>query len=304
MKWPVLNPQELAVSKSIASSFSWRNKIILKMKRQLHIFFTALMFYTRIPCPKNIDHNPDYLNKASRYFPLIGWIVGGICFGVYYLASIVFSVEIALIVSMIAGILTTGAFHEDGFADVCDGFGGGWTKEKILLIMKDSAIGAYGAIGLVLLFLLKFQTLYNLVSLPQTCNLYCFASSLSLGSVTCILLLFISAHSVSRLAAVSIVFTHQYSREDASSKSKPIAQKFTWKEVVGALFFGLLPLLILSFFQWQLLLALMPVFITRFFLARYFQKWIDGYTGDCLGATQQVCEVVFYLSIIGIWKFI
>ena len=88
------------------------------------------MFYTRIPCPKNIDHNPEYLNKASRYFPLIGWIVGGICFGVYYLSSNVFSVEIALILSMIAGILTTGAFHEDGFADVCDGFGGGWTKEK------------------------------------------------------------------------------------------------------------------------------------------------------------------------------
>src|SRR6187551_2582742 len=160
------------------------------MKKQLHIFFTALMFYTRIPCPKNIDHNPDYLNKASRYFPLIGWIVGGICFGTYYLSSLVFSVEIALILSIIAGILTTGAFHEDGFADVCDGFGGGWTKEKILLIMKDSAIGAYGAIGLVLLFLLKFQVLYNLVSLPQTSNLHCFASPLSLGSAICNLLLF------------------------------------------------------------------------------------------------------------------
>jgi adenosylcobinamide-GDP ribazoletransferase len=253
------------------------------------------MFYTRIPCPKNIDHNPDYLNKASRYFPLIGWIVGGVCFGIYYLGSILFTVEIALILSMIAGILTTGAFHEDGFADVCDGFGGGWTKEKILLIMKDSAIGAYGAIGLVLLFLLKFQTIYSLVQTSEIVNL---------ESTIKNLLLFVSAHSISRLAAISIVFTHQYSREDASSKSKPIAQNFTWKEVVGALFFGLLPLVILSFFQWQLLLALVPVFITWFFLARYFQKWIDGYTGDCLGATQQVCEVIFYLSIIGIWKFI
>ena len=99
------------------------------MKKQLHIFFTALMFYTRIPCPKNIDHNPEYLNKASRYFPLIGWIVGGISFGVYYLSAILFSSEIAVILSIIAGILTTGAFQEDGFAEVCDGFGGGWTKE-------------------------------------------------------------------------------------------------------------------------------------------------------------------------------
>jgi adenosylcobinamide-GDP ribazoletransferase len=270
------------------------------MKKQLHVFFTALMFYTRIPCPKNIDHNPDYLNKASRYFPLIGWIVGGVCFGIYYLASILFSVEIALILLMIAGILTTGAFHEDGFADVCDGFGGGWTKEKILLIMKDSAIGAYGTIGLVLLFLLKFQSLFQLIDKVQVLDFGFGIWNLNFE----ILLLFITAHSVSRLAAVSIVFTHQYSREDASSKSKPIAQNFTWKEVIGAMLFGLLPLVILSFFQWQLLLALLPVFIARFFLARYFQKWIDGYTGDCLGATQQVCEVVFYLSIIGIWKFI
>nr|WP_288833655.1 adenosylcobinamide-GDP ribazoletransferase [uncultured Flavobacterium sp.] len=260
------------------------------MKKELHIFFTALMFYTRIPCPKNIDHHPDYLNKASRYFPVIGWLVGGISFVVFYFAALFFSNEIAVILSIIAGILVTGAFHEDGFADVCDGFGGGWTKEKILLIMKDSAIGAYGAIGLVLLFLLKFQ---GLVQLVEETN------SIAIG-----FLLFVSAHSVSRLAAISIVFTHQYSREDASSKSKPIAQNFTWREVVGALFFGLLPLLVLAVFFWQMLLVLIPVFLFRFFLARYFQKWIGGYTGDCLGATQQVCEVVFYLSSIAIWKFI
>ena len=114
----------------------------------------------------------------------------------------------------------------------------------------------------------------------------------------------VSAHSISRLAAISIVFTHEYSREDASSKSKPIAQSYSWREVVGAFFFGLLPLVILSYFQWQILLVLIPVFLTRFFLARYFQKWINGYTGDCLGATQQVCEVVFYISVIALWKFI
>jgi adenosylcobinamide-GDP ribazoletransferase len=257
-----------------------------------------LMFYTRIPCPKNIDHNPDYLNKASRYFPLIGWIVGGISFFVYYVFAVLFTNEIAVILSIIAGILTTGAFHEDGFADVCDGFGGGWTKEKILLIMKDSAIGAYGAIGVVLLFLLKFQSLIQLINNIQNIEYRIYNLQFT------IFLLFVSAHSISRLSAISIVFTQQYSREDASSKSKPIAQNFSWKEVVGALFFGLLPLVVLLVFQWQLLLALMPVFVTRFFLARYFQKWIGGYTGDCLGATQQVCEVIFYLSIIAIWKFI
>jgi adenosylcobinamide-GDP ribazoletransferase len=265
------------------------------MKKQLHIFFTALMFYTRIPCPKNIDHNPDYLNKASRYFPLIGWIVGGISFLAFYGASFLVSASAAIIIGMIAGILTTGAFHEDGFADVCDGFGGGWTKEKILLIMKDSAIGAYGAIGVVLLFLLKFQLLSELVTIETITNQQ---------SVLNILLFFIAGHSISRLAAISIVFTHEYSREDATSKSKPIAKSFSWKEVLGSFFFGLLPLLVLSYFQYQLLLVVIPVFLARYFLARYFQKWIDGYTGDCLGATQQVCEVIFYLSVIAIWKFI
>ncbi len=251
------------------------------------------MFYTRIPCPKNIDHNPDYLNKATRYFPFIGWIVGSISFLAFYLFSLFLSVETAVILAIIASILTTGAFHEDGFADVCDGFGGGWTKEKILMIMKDSAIGAYGAIGLAMLFLLKFKLLSESIALFNGENSYFL-----------IFLLFISAHALSRLAAISIIFTHEYSRDDASSKSKPIAKKHTWKEISGSFFFGLLPLLVFSYFQYKFLLALIPVFIMRYFLARYFQKWIDGYTGDCLGATQQVCEVVYYLSILLLWKFI
>ncbi len=251
------------------------------------------MFYTRIPCPKNINHHPDYLNKATRYFPVIGWIVASISFLAFYLFSFFLSTETAVILAIIASILTTGAFHEDGFADVCDGFGGGWTKEKILVIMKDSAIGAYGAIGLVVLFLLKFKLLSESISLFNNENSYLL-----------IFLLFISAHALSRLAAISIIFTHEYSRDDASSKSKPIAKNHSWKEIFGSFFFGLIPLFVFSYFQYKFLLALIPVFVMRYFLARYFQKWIGGYTGDCLGATQQVCEVVYYLTILLIWKFI
>ncbi len=268
------------------------------MKKEVHIFFTALMFYTRIPCPKNIDHNPDFLNKASRYFPLIGWFVGGLSGVVFWFSSFLIPIEIAVIVAMIASVLITGAFHEDGFADVCDGFGGGWTKEKILTIMKDSAIGAYGAIGLFLLLALKYQSLYQLGILTML------ATNVFQNATFGILLLFITGHALSRFAAISIVFTHEYSREDASSKSKPIAQSFSNTEVVGAAFFGLLPLVVMSFYQIAFLFVLVPVFLARYFLARYFQKWIDGYTGDCLGATQQVCEVIFYLSIIVLWKFI
>ena len=144
-----------------------------------------------------------------------------------------FQTVLTLILAIIASILTTGAFHEDGFADVCDGFGGGWTKEKILMIMKDSAIGAYGAIGLVLLFLLKFKLLSESILLFT-------------NNILLIFLLFISAHSLTRLAAISIIFTHEYSREDASSKSKPIAKQYTWKEVFGSFIFGLIPLIVFS----------------------------------------------------------
>jgi adenosylcobinamide-GDP ribazoletransferase len=264
------------------------------IKKEIDIFFTALMFYTRIPCPKNINHNPEYLNKASRYFPLIGWIVGGLSFLVFILFQSSLTLPLAVILSIVASVLITGGFHEDGFADVCDGFGGGWTKEKILTIMKDSAIGAYGALGLILILTLKTMAIIGIAEQFQPLE----------NAPWYLFLIFITGHSLSRLAAISIVFTHQYSRDDATSKSKPIAQHFGKKEVLGALFFGLVPLGILCTFYLYFGIALIPVFMTRFFLARYFQKWIDGNTGDCLGATQQVCEIIFYLSTIILWKFI
>ncbi|MFD2890789.1 adenosylcobinamide-GDP ribazoletransferase [Flavobacterium chuncheonense] len=260
------------------------------MKKEVAIFFTALMFYSRIPCPKNITHDPDYLNKATRYFPLIGWIVGLISGTTYFLMAPLLGTEIAVVLSMVAGILTTGAFHEDGFADVCDGFGGGWTKEKILKIMKDSAIGAYGAIGILLLLLLKFAALVQLLD--------------NYASFFDVIVVFITAYAISRWIASTIIFTSEYVREDELSKSKPIAKAYTWREVVGTGFFGLLPFVYFVAQDVKFSIAILPVFLIRLYMERYFKKWIGGYTGDCLGATQQVCEVVFYLSIIGIWKFI
>lgn len=260
------------------------------MKREITIFFTAVMFYTRIPCPKNITHDPEYLNKATRYFPFIGWIVGGIMGVVFYFLTQNASLEIGVILSMVTGILLTGAFHEDGFADVCDGFGGGWTQEKILKIMKDSAIGAYGAIGLILLFLLKF---FLMIQLFQNLN-----------DFKTIVLVFICAHAVSRLNAASLIFTDNYVREDELSKSKPIAKKHTWKEVIGALFFGILPLVYLATQNYYYLFSIATLLMTRSYFSYYFKKWIGGYTGDCLGALQQISEVVFYLTLLIICKYI
>ncbi|GAA0891265.1 adenosylcobinamide-GDP ribazoletransferase [Fulvivirga kasyanovii] len=257
------------------------------MKHEVRLFFTALMFYTRIPCPKWVDHSAEYLNQCTKYFPLIGWLVGSASALVLWLAMFIFPVSVAVILSMVTGILITGAFHEDGFADVCDGFGGGWTKSKILAIMKDSLIGAYGVTGLVLILLMKF----SLVSV--------IAQQVHTGLLFGIL---IAAHTVSRLAPVFIIYFGEYSREDASSKVKPVAKKLSAINFVVAIVIGLLPMIWLqSPWYW---LILFPVLLATWFLYRYFYKWIEGYTGDCLGATQQVTEIIFYLSMFVLWKFI
>lgn len=257
------------------------------MRKEVQIFFTAVMFYTRIPCPSWVDHSEEYLNKATRYFPLMGWIVGGISSLAFIGAVQVLPMPIAIILSMVASILTTGAFHEDGWADVCDGFGGGWTKDRILTIMKDSVIGAYGVVGVVLILLMKFVLLSEIAKVT------------SLWYVVYILL---AAHGVSRFTAVTMIFTHSYVRENEDSKAKPVAKKLPISDLIVAAFFGLIPLLL---FQnpWYFTLIL-PCLLIKMYLAYYFKKWIGGYTGDCLGATQQLTEIIFYLGLLILWKFI
>ena len=266
----------------------------IKMKEEFRIFFTALMFYTRIPCPQTTDHSPEYINKATRYFPFVGWIVGGISWAVFWVSAWVFDAPIAVLLSLAAGILVTGAFHEDGLADVFDGFGGGWTKPKILEIMKDSRVGAFGAIALVFLVGIKFFALHNLVLNAQKTDFWV------------VPLIFVAYHSLSRLAAINIVFTAQYSREnDDSSKAKPIAKAHSYKEIFGAYFFGLMPLLALCFFgNYKFMVVLMPLFVLYFFSKRYFNRWIDGYTGDCLGAIEQMAECVILLTFVALWRFL
>jgi adenosylcobinamide-GDP ribazoletransferase len=251
------------------------------MKKEIDIFFTALMFYTRIPCPPNITHDPDYLNKATRYFPLMGWIVGGIAALVFGLSIYMFNPSICILLSMVASILTTGAFHEDGWADVCDGFGGGWTKEKILDIMKDSRTGAYGGIGIALMLLFKYvvQTEIPVAQLFFT---------------------LIAAHSFSRLCAVGMVATSRYVRENDDAKAKPLAKTISVREIIPACIFGVAPLILIGKYSVAIIL---PVLLT-IYMRRYFHKWIGGYTGDCLGAIQQVTELMFYLGILVAWKFI
>jgi adenosylcobinamide-GDP ribazoletransferase len=234
------------------------------------------MFYTRIPVPRWVAYDANNLNAATRYFPLVGYIVAFVSWSVYIVFQYIFSVEISVIMSTLAGVLLTGAFHEDGLADVCDGFGGGWTKEKI-----------YGVVGLIFILLLKF---FSLVQLSMS-DFWYFG------------LVLLVAHALSRGAAVFIIYTSIYAREDADSKAKPVAQQLSTRNLVMATLLAVIPLAGLMYINVFFLLIITPVISLTVYLYWYFNKWIGGYTGDCLGATQQLNEVVIYLSVLVIWKF-
>lgn len=261
------------------------------IRRQITLFFTALQFYTRIPAPKWLVYHPDNLNRATGYLPLVGWVTGLVS-GIVLLGALrLFGPNIAVLLSMIASILLTGAFHEDGFADTCDGFGGGWTRDKILEIMKDSRVGTYAAVGLILILGLKFALT---------------AAMVNVHSGLPVILAVVAAHALSRLMPVFIIYTLPYSRDTNDSKAKPVAQKPPVVVLLIAIVFGLLPLVlwIVQARQPLLLVSIPCLGAITFLMARYFWKWIGGYTGDCLGAIQQVCEIGFYLFVVALWKFI
>jgi adenosylcobinamide-GDP ribazoletransferase len=295
------------------------------MKKEVRIFLTAIMFLTRIRVPPTVDHSPDYLQAAPRYFPVVGWIVGAISALFYLVAARFISVDAGVMAAMIAGLLVTGAFHEDGFADVCDGFGGGWTKEKILEIMKDSRIGAYGAIGLIVLLGSKFILLKELPAFTPSLEPAGFALA-SAGSGLAaaahgsshwfsgapwnvfydhryIILAILCAHSLSRLMPVLVMQTATYARAGIADLGKSGAitgKRLSVPGLIAGIVFALAPF---AFLSWHFLLVIVPVLYATFELNRYFKRWIGGYTGDSLGTIQQVSEILVYLGFVLIFRY-
>jgi adenosylcobinamide-GDP ribazoletransferase len=249
------------------------------MNRHAEHFFLALGFYTRIPCPTGLNY--DELSKAAVFLPIIGWLVGGASALVFVLSASLLPPVTAVILALITGILLTGAFHEDGFADVCDGFGGGYGKQRILEIMKDSAIGVYGALGLIVLISLRISLLSS------------FPPTQTPG-------LIVAGHSISRLMPLLVMSRYKYVRLD-NSKSGSAMIKPAGRELMFASITALLPFALVSV---EPLIALIPVTGVTVWLSHYFDKHIGGYTGDCLGACQQIAETVFYLAAAALWTSI
>lgn len=259
------------------------------MKNKMRALCAAITFYTRIPLPQTLIIDEQSFYKASKYLTLVGWLVGCSQAIVFVVLQWFLPVRVCVVLTVIAGILITGALHEDGFIDCCDAFGAGKDKDETLRIMKDSHIGAYGLIGYSALLFLKIELFAGMAEWDT-----------SLVIFGCI-----AAQSLSRLMAFWFIATEPYARlDDESSKSKMLVSGvFEHREILLAVCCGLLPLLFLQSL-WLLVVTGIFLVLLKRSLSAYFVQRISGYTGDCLGAVQQISEVLVYMSIVLIWNCI
>lgn len=268
------------------------------MSRQLALFFTAAQFLTRLPTPAVRDFDPSSLSRSVRYFPLVGVLIGLVNVGAWGLSSLRLPASVSIGLMLAVSAVLTGALHEDGFADACDGFGGGTTPDRVLAIMKDSRIGAYGAIGIVMMLGLKWSTLNAMpaVSLP---------------------LLVVSAHMVSRWCATALIWRLPYVRVEADAKAKPFAHgqgggDWLLSGVIGLVALCVVAVCVAGVLGVPLLehdavaagalplracgTALLTAAVITLLAGVYIRQRIGGYTGDCLGAVQQLSELGFLMT--------
>ena len=240
------------------------------------VLAAAITFFTRIPLWRIVDIPVESYAKIIVFWPMTGWITGGITAVSWLAFSAILPPLPAIILALAVRIILTGGFHEDGLSDFFDGFGGGKTKADILRIMKDSNVGSYALIGMILYYVLLICTL---ASIPK-------------GMMVVVLF---AADPFSKLLTTGMMNFLPYARTESESKSKTLYDKLGVGRFLVACLFGLLPLLLLSE-RGMWFAALLP-FCLVLFLFFYVRKRIGGYTGDICGATALLCELGFYLAV-------
>ncbi|MET3916665.1 adenosylcobinamide-GDP ribazoletransferase [Variovorax sp. OAS795] len=254
-------------------------------------YLLALQFFTRMPVTGRlaewVGFSPQMLRASAAHFPGVGWLVGGVGAAVFVLALHglpgTAGALAAALLSMAATVLLTGAFHEDGLADVADGLGGASDRNRALEIMKDSRIGAFGAIALVLALGLKTVLLASMAGQG--------AAALACGIA--------GAHVLSRLAPLFLIRWLPYVGDSGASKAKPLADAIG----SGALLVGVLwslpavALVLLTQGPARTIAVVLACALAALAMARMFRRRLQGFTGDGLGATQQVCELAIYLAL-------
>jgi adenosylcobinamide-GDP ribazoletransferase len=257
----------------------------------LRHYLLAVQFFTRLPVTgalaRWVGFSPDMLRASAAHFPGVGWLVGLAGCVVFaglswVLPATVFTPLAAAVASTICTVWLTGAFHEDGLADLVDGLGGSADRERALEIMKDSRIGAFGAIALVLALLLKVALLATLASV----------------SPTAVLAALLAAHVVSRFWPLVLIRTLAYVGDAAGSKSKPLAERITPAALwLGAAWCAVpVALAVVAQGPAVVLSGVVASAAAAWWMRRLLVRRLAGFTGDALGATQQLGELAFYLG--------
>ena len=255
-------------------------------------YLLALQFFTRVPVTGRVaqwvGYSPAMLRASAAHFPGIGWFVGGVVasFSLVLGGVLPDTVMTPLVIAALGtvlGVLLTGAFHEDGLADVADGLGGSSARERALLIMKDSRVGAFGALALVLVVLVKVSllALIGSVDFPAMCwSLF-------------------AAHVASRSFPLLLIRAMPHLGDAAGSKSKPLADQISLASLSAAGLWLLAALVLVNGFAEgvPLLVPMLSAALAWLAMWRWFAVRLQGFTGDCLGATQQICELAFYFGI-------
>ena len=245
--------------------------------------WAALIYFTRIPFWKIYQPPRDSYRAVVEFWPLAGWLTGGVMAAVLYFGSMVMPHALAVALAIIARLYLTGALHEDGLADFFDGFGGGGNdRQRILAIMKDSRIGTYGVLSLIAYLALLFICLF------------------SLPTRTAALLIF-AADPFAKMLAGQLVQMMPYARKEEEAKSRMIYRKIDVKGGILLAFQGLLPalpMLLLGGVNTRLDLLVFVPCIVMYFL--YLKIWhtLRGYTGDCCGALFLILELTIYLTAV------
>jgi adenosylcobinamide-GDP ribazoletransferase len=245
-------------------------------QRELDRLICSMQMMTRLPTPALASFTAELPTRASRYYPVAGWIVGAISAAMFWGASMLGNSLLAAILAISAGALVTGGFHEDGLADTADGLGGGQTPARRLEIMKDSRIGTYGGLALLLVTGLRIAALATFPPVEGAIALTC-------------------AHSVARAAPILVMRFGRYAGDPTAAKLPHTDMHVTNGELALAWALAILPTLL---FPWRsVALALLATVVIAAFVAHRAHRLIDGFTGDVLGCIEQVSEAAILISL-------
>jgi len=238
---------------------------------------TAFQFLTRLPL-SGVPHDPNALSRSAKFFPLVGLVIGIFGSVIYLWLVRHLPAAIAALLTLACLVLATGGLHEDGLADVADAFGGGWNREQILGILKDSRIGTFG-------------TLAILVSVGSRALLL---SNLPVGRFAAYV---ISGHVLCRWTALPLGYTLPSARE-GSGQGARIARQISG----GSLVLGtLITVAIVGYaLRREMWLPFLSTLAITFASGLYYWRRIRGVTGDCFGATNQLAEIAVYFC--GVWQ--